>query len=424
MTPVVQEPPLGGPASAARRSGAARAVAELLYVTSGFSLGIVWFTVLVTFLAVGIGTAVVTIGVPLLAFTLLLWRWGANTERERAALVLGAPIPRPPRPTPTGGFLARWRARASDRATWKELAHLLLLLPVGVISGSIVVGAWSAALAAVAAPALSSAAPDQSLLGGLSPAALAGVAIGGLLIAAAAVLITRALAAACAGLATALLAPDERSLLTARVGALEATRRGAVESADSRLRRLERDLHDGAQHRLAFIAMELDRARAKLGRDPEGAAELLAGAHEESKRAMVELRDLVRGIHPSVLADRGLDAAVSGLAERCPVPVDVDVALDARPLTAVEAASYYVVAEALTNVGRHAGAQSAAVSVRRQGERLVIEVRDDGHGGAERTPGSGLEGLAQRVEALDGELVIDSPPGGPTTITAELPCGS
>jgi signal transduction histidine kinase len=424
MSTVVQEPTVGGPASAARRSGAARAVAELLYVTSGLSLGVVWFTVLVTLLAVGIGTAVVTIGVPLLALTLLLWRWGANTERERAALVLGTPIPHPPRPPLTGGLLARWRARVSDRATWKELAYLLLLLPVGVISGSVVVGAWSAALAAVAAPALSSSAPDQSLLGGLSPAALAGIAIGGLVIAALAVLITRALAAACAGLASALLAPDERALLAARVGALEATRRGAVESADGRLRRLERDLHDGAQHRLAFIAMELDRARAKLGRDPEGAAELLAGAHEESKRAMVELRDLVRGIHPSVLTDRGLDAAVSGLAERCPVPVDVDVALDARPPTAVEAAAYYVVAEALTNVGRHADARTAAVGVRREGERLVIEVRDDGHGGAQRTPGSGLEGLAQRVEALDGELVIDSPPGGPTTIKAELPCGS
>jgi signal transduction histidine kinase len=167
--------------------------------------------------------------------------------------------------------------------------------------------------------------------------------------------------------------------------------------------------------------MELDRARSRLATDPDGASELLTRAHEESKRAMGELRDLVRGIHPSVLTDRGLDAAVSGLAERCPVPVDVDVALDDRPPDAVETAAYYVVAEALTNVGKHAGASGATVDIHRAGEQLVIDVRDDGHGGASRTPGSGLEGLAQRVEALDGSLTIDSPSGGPTVIRAELP---
>ena len=159
-----------------------------------------------------------------------------------------------------------------------------------------------------------------------------------------------------------------------------------------------------------------------MSTDPEGASELLARAHEESKKAMGELRDLVRGIHPSVLADRGLDAAVSGLAERCPVPVDVDVKLADRPPAAVETGAYYVVAEALTNVGKHAGAGRAAVSIRSDDGRLVIEVHDDGRGGAVRTPGSGLEGLAQRVAALAGSLPIDSPDGGPTTVRAELPC--
>jgi signal transduction histidine kinase len=152
---------------------------------------------------------------------------------------------------------------------------------------------------------------------------------------------------------------DERALLAAHVDTLETTRAAAVESSDARLRRLERNLHDGAQHRLAYIAMELGRAKAKLDEDPSGAAELLTHAHEESKRAMVELRDLVRGIHPSVLTDRGLDAAVSGLAERCAVPVHVEVRLDDRPPTAVEAAAYYVIAEALTNITRHAGAGAA-----------------------------------------------------------------
>jgi signal transduction histidine kinase len=170
--------------------------------------------------------------------------------------------------------------------------------------------------------------------------------------------------------------------------------------------------------------MELGRARAKLPEDPNAVDELLAGAHDESKRAMRELRDLVRGIAPSVLADRGLDAALSGLAERASVPVDIHSSLDRRLPPAVETAAYYVVAETLTNVGRHSGAKRAEVEVRREDGEVVLGISDDGHGGAERRPGSGLEGLAQRVEALDGSLAVDSPLGGPTTITVRMPCGS
>jgi signal transduction histidine kinase len=208
------------------------------------------------------------------------------------------------------------------------------------------------------------------------------------------------------------------------VQALEHTRAGAVESADARLRRLERDLHDGAQHRLAYIAMELDRARHKLAEDPGAAEPMLAQAHAESKRAMGELRDLVRGIHPSVLADRGLDAAISGIAERCPMPVDVTVDVAVRPPAGQETAAYYVVAESLTNVTRHSGAPRAGVDIALRDGRLVVTVSDDGRGGAAGVSGSGLEGLRQRIEALDGTLTVDSPPGGPTTIRAELPCAS
>jgi signal transduction histidine kinase len=170
--------------------------------------------------------------------------------------------------------------------------------------------------------------------------------------------------------------------------------------------------------------MELDRARGKLADDPAAAEPLLAHAHAESKRAMGELRDLVRGIHPSVLADRGLDAAISGLAERSRVPVTVEVSVPSRPPLAAETAAYYVVAEALTNVSKHAEARSASVSVDQDRDALTIRVRDDGRGGARRAAGSGLEGLAQRVEALDGSFALDSPPGGPTTLTAVIPCGS
>lgn len=216
----------------------------------------------------------------------------------------------------------------------------------------------------------------------------------------------------------------DRRELTERVDVLTRTRRGALDVQAAELRRIERDLHDGAQHRLAYIAMELGRARAKLAKDPEGADELLAGAHDESKRAMRELRDLVRGIHPSVLTDRGLDAALSGLADRASVPVEIRVDVPERLPPAVETAAYYVVAETLTNIGKHSGASHAEVEVRRDGEHVVLTIGDDGHGGARRVPGSGLEGLAQRVEALDGTLDITSPRGGPTTITAWIPCAS
>jgi signal transduction histidine kinase len=399
---------------------------DLLYVGTGLPLGLVWLIGLVVLISLGIGlTPVFLIGVPILVFTLELARWGAGTERARAELVLGRPIPRPRRPRlGDGGILRRTRQRVSDREAWKELGYMLLLGPLGILAAGLAIGIWSCVLACLVAPAVSAAAPHGSLLGDAGAGALVGVCAGGFVLAPMALAVTRWLAIGLGALASWLLAPDERAILAARVDTLEATRAAAVESADAQLRRLERDLHDGAQHRLAFIAMELDRARSKLADDPDAASELLGRAHDESKRAMVELRDLVRGIHPSVLTDRGLDAAVSGLAERCPVPVDVDVRLDRRPPGAVETAAYYVIAEALTNVAKHADAGRAAVEVGQVGGPLVIEVRDDGRGGAARRPGSGLEGLAQRVQALDGSLTISSPVGGPTVVRAQLPCES
>jgi signal transduction histidine kinase len=407
------------------RSLVSRGWSDFLYVATGLPLGIAWLTLLVTLLAVGVGTAIVMVGIPILALTLLLWRWGADTERERAALVLGAPIARPPRPAAASGrVLARWAARLRARDTWRDLGYMLLLGPLGILAGTVAISLWSAALAALLAPLLAPAAPDGSLLGDLGTGALIAVAAGGIPLAAVAGLVTRALAAGCAALAESLLASDDRTQLAERINALEATRSGAVESADARLRRIERDLHDGAQHRLAYIAMELGRARGKLATDPGGVDVLLADAHDESKRALRELRDLARGIHPSVLTDRGLDAALSGLAERASVPVDIRGAVAGRLPPAVETAAYYVVAETLTNVGRHAGARSAHVELRHGDRELTLEIGDDGRGGARRVPGSGLEGLAQRVEALDGTLEVDSPEGGPTTITARLPCAS
>ncbi len=216
-----------------------------------------------------------------------------------------------------------------------------------------------------------------------------------------------------------LLEPGERERLTARVGTLEETRAGMVAAADAERRRIERDLHDGAQQRLVALAMTLGRARAT--EDPELARTLVGEAHGEAKEALVELRNLARGIHPAVLTDRGLDAAVSALAARCPIPVAVDVDLPHRANPASEAIAYFVVAEALTNVAKHAQATRAWLTVEFLGDRLVVEVLDNGVGGALAT-GVGIGGLRDRVRAVDGDLHLSSPPGGGTTLRVELPC--
>jgi signal transduction histidine kinase len=412
-------------AIALSRSTLSRGWADFVYVSAGLPLGLAWCIALNVLLALGISLAIVTIGIPLLALTMVLWRWGADTERQRAALVLGEPIARPRRAVPASSrWLDRLMAPVRDRTTWRDLGYMWLLGPVGIVAGSVSIALWSAAFAALLAPVAAGSAPDGSLLDELGALGLVAVVVASVPIAVLAGIVTRALAAGCGALAQALLANDDRTELAERITSLEASRSGAVESADARLRRIERDLHDGAQHRLAYIAMELGRARSKLPSDPHAVDALLADAHDESKRAMRELRDLVRGIHPSVLSDRGLDAALSGLAERASVPVQIRGALQDRLPPAVETAAYYVVAESLTNVGRHSGASRANVDLQRADGELVVTIRDDGQGGARRRPGSGLEGLAQRVEALDGTLEVDSPEGGPTTITARMPCAS
>jgi signal transduction histidine kinase len=245
-----------------------------------------------------------------------------------------------------------------------------------------------------------------------------------------------------AALGRALLGPRRRDALDERVEVLTEGRSKAVEAAIVERRRIERDLHDGAQQRLVSLAMALGMARQKLENGPGGttagnpeaarATELVREAHEEAKRALAEIRDLIRGIHPAVLTDRGLDAAVSALAGRSPVPTSVDVELDERPPEAAEITAYFVIAEALANVAKHSGASEARVWVRRErnarsgdhpGDPLVVEVVDDGRGGADPA-GTGLAGLADRAVVLDGRLTVESPTGGPTRVRAELPWGN
>ena len=230
------------------------------------------------------------------------------------------------------------------------------------------------------------------------------------------------------GLLAAAHAWTVRSLLgrrsSERFAQLTRQRTEAVDAAVAERRRIERDLHDGAQQRLTALAIDLGRARAKLDSDPEGARELVEQAHEDSKQALAELRNLARGIHPAILTDRGLDAALSALVARSPVPVEISVATGGRPPAAIESTAYFVVAEALTNATKHASATRLQVRVVRVGAVLIVEIQDDGVGGARIEPGGGLEGLTTRVATVDGTMSVSSPAGGPTIVRAELPCAS
>jgi signal transduction histidine kinase len=248
-------------------------------------------------------------------------------------------------------------------------------------------------------------------------------AVTGLLLLLCAPVLTRLTAAADASVGRWLLGSPDRAELTARIGELEASRARVLDAAEAERIRIERDLHDGAQQRLVSLAMELGRARAKLASDPDTAAAIVAQAHEQAKQALAELRNLVRGVHPPVLSDRGLDAALSGLAALCPVPVTIRAEMPVRPPANIEAIAYFVAAETLTNVAKHARATRAEVTVGCSGNLLRLRVSDDGIGGAD-PGGQGLSGLAARVAAVDGQIRVTSPTGGPTSVEVVLPCAS
>jgi signal transduction histidine kinase len=371
------------------------------------------------------------VGLPLLGVTLRLAGWFAQAERARFAFLLGTRIPAWPAAGTAGragyrwGIIPRWRMWR-EGATWAQIGYALLRLPVSTVTVTISVTVWAVSLVLLAMPAYAWSLPNGGLTLGdtvlHTRAELTLSVVVGVLLLLAAPQLTRGLAIADGTLARRLLGP--RRDLSARVTELETSRERVLDAAETERRRIERDLHDGAQQRLVALAMELGRAKVKFADDIDAARELVDQAHIQAKEALTELRNLVRGVHPPVLTDRGLDAALSGLAALCPVPVDVHVDVPVRPKASIEAVAYFVVAEALTNVAKHSRASHAKVVVEGHGfpGTLTVMISDDGIGGADITS-TGLAGLADRISGVDGRLSVESPVGGPTIIAAELPCG-
>jgi signal transduction histidine kinase len=414
---------------------AARSWLATIYVVSSWPVGLAAFIVVCVLLPLGVGLIpLALVGFLVLVVMLLLAGAFGRFERARLHATLGVQVEPPTGPPITGSTFARIRALLGSGRHWRAVAYGFLLLPVAAIGLVCVTAGWAGGLTGVSLPLWAWALPGGGarLAGHPISAArwLVPYTAAGVVLLLAAPWMARSWAQLIAGLVRRLLGPSDRAELEERVEALTETRSRVVDAADAERRRIERDLHDGAQQRLVALAVDLGRARARLSADPSVPAEtsaLVAGAHEEAKQALAEIRDLVRGIHPAVLTDRGLDAALSAIAARCPVPVAVDTSglAGARCAPAVEAVAYFVAAEALTNVAKHAGAHQVRLSVGladRGGVRhLTLQVEDDGQGGADPR-GAGLQGLADRVAALDGSFQVTSPAGGPTVLVAELPC--
>lgn len=440
---------LRAPADGATWRGLAQlALGWVWLLTAGLA---VWVCVAVSLSLV----PVLGVGLPLLALSLLLARGFAAAERARLAATTGVVVPAPPRPAADrpGWWPAMW-ALLRDTRTWAAVAYDVLALLLVTVAGWLTVALGAAALAAAAFPLYGEGTDLAARFDPPWPVVAAGALGAAVVLAWATALAAQYGTFLTVRLATALLGPsaavEARERARAAEGAARAaeatahgaqeraavlaqTRAAALEAADAERRRIERDLHDGAQQRLVALGVDLGVSRRAADRDPAAAVAALEHAHDEVKATLAELRDLVRGIHPAVLTDRGLDAALSALAARSPVPVRVDVAGDlAAAGPPAQAAAYFVVAEALTNVAKHADAEqvrvTAAVVPAADGTpgagRLRVVVADDGRGGAVPAAGSGLAGLRGRVGALDGTFDLDSPTGGGTRLTVEVPCAS
>jgi signal transduction histidine kinase len=429
----VTTPATGSPVPQ-RQAGILRQLGvDTAYSLLGFPVALAAFVVVVTGLSLGAGLLVIWVGVAVLAATLTAARGFASVERAWLPAVLGHPVPRPAYRTPEGGVVGKLVTPLRDPQTWLDALHGIVRFPVAVLSFALTVTLWSVALGGLTYGAWDWALPDPStdpdnsdlleLLGFGSSAGsrIAFYTVIGVVFAVLLPFAVRAVALLQAQLGRVML--TSRAATQAELGRLTEGRNAAVAAEAVALRRLERDIHDGPQQQLVRLNMDLARAQRQLERDPAAAHTALGEAAGLARETLEDLRALSRGIAPPVLADRGLAAALAAVAARSPVPVDLAVDLPSERLSPVtENTAYFVASEALANVAKHSDAAACRVEVGCSGDRLRVVVEDDGTGGAVLAPGHGLAGLADRLQAVDGVLTVDSPRGGPTRLTAELPC--
>ena len=401
-----------------------RTYTRIAYLLLAGVLGTIEFTFLVTALSTGVGLAVTLIGIPILIASVYAWGWLAEIERSTIGALTGNRIASPYRPLPEGGWWVRLRARLADPATWKDLTFLFLQFPFGLLSFIVATVVLGVAVGTLTLPFWYWAIPDGVEMGIVHvdtlAEALAFVPLGALLVWVG-IPALGWLGRFYGAYAELLLGSNEDPAVTAEMSDLRDARSRIIEAADAERRRIERDLHDGAQQRLVALSLNLRMAEKRAAEGDPAAAELVRSAGEEAGLALKELRDLARGIHPAILTNRGLAAALNDLATRAPVPVELVAVPPERLPDAVESTVYFLVSECLANVGKHAQATEATVSVAVVGDEVEVVVKDDGVGGADLAGGSGLQGLEDRVGALDGCVDIDSPAGGGTTVMATIP---
>ncbi|WP_103889445.1 sensor histidine kinase [Actinacidiphila yanglinensis] len=396
----------------------------LLASAAAFALLMLW--------GMAAGLVLMGAGLPVTLLATALVRRFADRHRGWAGRWGGEPVARPYLPIPAGNWLTRLRAILSDPATWRDCAWLAVDSVAGWFTAGGPFLVFAAGLFSLSYPLVLALTPPQVLRTPLGPqwplhttaASLVMVPLG-LVCLALWYVSAIPLARLNAWVIRSLLAPTEQARLRARVAHLATSRAETVDTQAGELRRIERDLHDGAQARLASLGMSLGLAEQLLAQNPQAAARLLSEARESTSTALAELRDLVRGIHPPVLADRGLDGAIQALALAGPVPTTVTVRIPGRLPAAVESAAYFAVAEALANALKHADAHHITISVEHtpdSGGLLRIAVSDDGRGGASFGGGTGLRGIERRLGAFDGTVSVDSPVGGPTDVRMSLPC--
>ncbi len=399
---------------------------ELLYVLSTIPAGIAASIVWSVGLSLALSFSLIIVGLPVALLIFWGFRRCADLERRRIAIVDDRPALVEYAPAVSGNALKRAAAMLVDKQSWKDVGWFVFVSTLGLAGAVLAICPWLIALSWILYPLF-----GWSLPGDFTPL---GVVFGsdvsfaesffmipvGIAMIVVATWVTAGASYALTQVARVCLTSSEEDLLRGRVTELERTREETIVQQSTEMSRIERDLHDGAQARLVALAMDLGMAEQKIDDDPVAARELVAQARDEAQRTLAELRDLVRGIGPQILRDRGLEAALVPLAARSPIPVEIKIDLGERPGERVEQVAYFVISEALANAIKHSGAEKININAWRNGEWFYLRVSDNGSGRAD-PEGAGLRGLRARVESVDGRLLVDSPAGGPTIIDAWLP---